>query len=98
MKEYKKPFLGAAYYPEDWDFSEVDYDISKMKEAGISCARIGEFAWSKMEPKPGAYDFSFFRFGIKTKFLAKRERKVEGGAGKKRIASGRMSLFTPISG
>lgn len=56
---YKKPFLGCAYYPEDWDESQIDFDIAKMKEAGISCARIGEFAWRKMEPKRGVYDFAW---------------------------------------
>ncbi|MBQ2881869.1 MAG: beta-galactosidase [Clostridia bacterium] len=59
MENYKKPFLGAAYYPEDWAVSEIDYDISKMKECGVSCARIGEFAWSRLEPKPGEYDFGW---------------------------------------
>lgn len=55
----KTPFLGCAYYPEDWDESEIPYDISKMKEAGITCARIGEFAWKKMEPHEGEYDFAW---------------------------------------
>lgn len=55
----KTPFLGCAYYPEDWDESEIAYDIAKMKEAGITCARIGEFAWRKMEPAPGKYDFKW---------------------------------------
>ena len=32
MKELKKPFLGVAYYPEDWPDSEMDFDIAKMKE------------------------------------------------------------------
>ena len=36
MDNYKKPFIGAAYYPEDWDETEIDYDISKMKEAGVT--------------------------------------------------------------
>ena len=40
----KTPFMGCAYYPEDWDDSQLDYDISMMKKAGITCARIGEFA------------------------------------------------------
>ena len=53
------PYLGAAYYPEDWPDTEIDYDIQKMKEAGINTARIGEFAWKKMEPKPGQYDFAW---------------------------------------
>lgn len=51
------PYLGVAYYPEDWDDSEIDYDIRMMQEAGINCARIGEFAWHKMEPALGQYDF-----------------------------------------
>lgn len=55
----KPPYLGAAYYPEDWPENEIDYDIAKMKEAGITAARIGEFAWKKMEPKPGQYDFGW---------------------------------------
>ena len=29
------PYLGVAYYPEDWDASEISYDISMMKQAGI---------------------------------------------------------------
>lgn len=59
MENYKKPFLGAAYYPEDWDESQIDYDIEKMNEAGISCARIAEFAWSRLEPTPGNYNFGW---------------------------------------
>ncbi len=59
MDNYKKPFIGAAYYPEDWDETEIDYDISKMKEAGVTCARIAEFAWSRLEPTPENYDFSW---------------------------------------
>ncbi len=53
------PYLGVAYYPEDWDESEQEYDIAKMQEAGITVARIGEFAWHKMEPRPGEYDFAW---------------------------------------
>lgn len=55
----KTPFLGCAYYPEDWDESFIEDDISKMKLAGIKCARIGEFAWRKMEPVRGQYDFAW---------------------------------------
>ncbi len=55
----KPPYLGVAYYPEDWPDDEIDYDISMMKKAGITAARIGEFAWKKMEPKPGQYDFAW---------------------------------------
>ena len=41
MNKYNPPYLGAAYYPEDWPESEMAYDIKMMKEAGITVARIG---------------------------------------------------------
>lgn len=59
MKELKKPFIGVAYYPEDWPESEMDFDIAKMKEIGIGVARIGEFAWKKMEPEEGFFEFGW---------------------------------------
>ena len=59
MKAYQTPFLGAAYYPEGWEGFDPARDIAKMKEAGITCARIAEFAWSKMEPSPGKFDFEW---------------------------------------
>lgn len=59
MKSYQKPFLGAAYYPEAWENIDPAYDIQKMKEAGITCARIAEFAWSRMEPSPGVFEFDW---------------------------------------
>lgn len=53
------PYLGVAYYPEDWEEAEWDRDIQRMKEVGVTVVRIGEFAWHKMEPKPGEFDFSW---------------------------------------
>lgn len=60
LKNLKPPYLGVAYYPEDWSESEIDFDIRRMKELGVSVVRIAEFAWHRMEPKPGEFDFSFF--------------------------------------
>ena len=57
----KTPFLGVAYYPEHWERSQIDEDLDKMVEHGISCVRIAEFAWKTMEPKEGKFDFSLFR-------------------------------------
>ena len=31
-----KIYLGANYYPEDWDESCIDEDIVKMKECGFT--------------------------------------------------------------
>ncbi|MBO5040830.1 MAG: beta-galactosidase [Clostridia bacterium] len=50
---------GAAYYPEDWDDDLIDFDIEKMKETGLNVVRIAEFAWSRMEPNEGEYDFAW---------------------------------------
>ena len=52
----KKIYIGAAYYPEMWEESEIEKDIQRCKETGINCLRIGEFAWEKMEPKESEFD------------------------------------------
>lgn len=51
--------FGAAYYPEAWPESERTQDIKMMKEAGFNVMRIAEFAWHKMEPEPGKYNFTW---------------------------------------
>ena len=59
-----KPYVGAAYYPELWDKAEIDKDIKVMKEYGLNCMRIGEFAWSSMEKEDGVFDFSLFGYVV----------------------------------
>lgn len=54
-----KIYLGAAYYPELWEESELEKDIARCKELGVNCLRIGEFAWGRMEPEEGKFDFSW---------------------------------------
>lgn len=46
MSQFKPPYLGAAYYPEDWPLEQIDDDIKLMKLAGINAARIGKFVGS----------------------------------------------------
>ncbi len=53
------PLLGAAYYPEAWDEREQERDIARMQKAGITVARMAEFAWYKMEPREGEFDFEW---------------------------------------
>ena len=57
----QKLYHGAAYYPELWPEADIARDIAEMKKLGINVVRVGEFAWSKMEPDEGKMDFSFFR-------------------------------------
>lgn len=52
--------LGVCYYPEHWDEHLWQEDLRRMKEHGIECVRVGEFAWSKIEATEGHFDFSFF--------------------------------------
>ena len=54
-----KIYIGAAYYPELWDESEVEKDIARCKELGVNCLRVGEFAWGKMEAQEGKFDFAW---------------------------------------
>ncbi len=57
----KKIYVGAAYYPELWDSSEIEKDIKRCKDLGINTLRIGEFAWCKMEPQEGQFDFGWLK-------------------------------------
>ena len=54
-------YIGAAYYPELWDEAEIDRDIAVCKEFGLNTLRIAEFAWSRMEPKEGKFDFDWLQ-------------------------------------
>ncbi len=51
--------LGVCYYPEHWSEKIWADDARRMREMGITFVRIGEFAWSRMEPKRGTYDFAW---------------------------------------
>jgi len=56
--------LGAAWYPEQWPESQWDIDLAKMEAANLHLARVGEFAWSTMEPEEGHYDFTWLDHAI----------------------------------
>ena len=57
-RKFTPPFLGAAYYPEDWPLSQVDDDIKLMKNTDM-VLRMAEFAWSAMESREGKYAFDW---------------------------------------
>ncbi len=59
-----KQRLGVCYYPEHWPEAFWDGDARRMREIGLSCVRIGEFAWSRLEPVEGRYDFEWFKRAI----------------------------------
>lgn len=51
--------LGTAWYPEQWPESRWEADLALMQQAGIHMVRVGEFAWSRMEPEEGHYDLDW---------------------------------------
>jgi beta-galactosidase len=58
-------WLGAAWYPEQWPQSAWERDLSLMQAAGINVVRVGEFAWSRLEPAAGQYDFDWLARAIR---------------------------------
>ena len=53
------PALGVCYYPEHWSEDCWESDAARMAEVGIQYVRIGEFAWSRLEPAPGDLRFDW---------------------------------------
>jgi len=66
--------LGVAYYPEHWPQERWEVDAQLMADAGITRVRMGEFAWHRMEPEPGRFEFDWLAeaidllggYGVKT--------------------------------
>ena len=61
-----KRALGTCYYPEHWPQDMWVRDAARMVEAGITWVRIGEFAWSRLEPQPGAFQWDWLDRAIET--------------------------------
>ena len=51
--------LGVCYYPEHWPEDRWAEDARLMRETGLSLVRIGEFAWSRIEPGPGRFEWDW---------------------------------------
>src|ERR1035437_4480129 len=50
---------GIYYYPEHWSENQRERDIKKISEMGFEFVHIAEFAWYKMEPEEGKFDFAW---------------------------------------
>lgn len=61
-----KRSLGVCYYPEHWPESQWAEDARRMAKLGLTWVRIGEFAWARMEPAPGRYDWGWLDRAIET--------------------------------
>lgn len=58
--QWDKLNLGTCYYPEHWDRKLWKEDLQRMLDCGIETIRIAEFAWSKIEPQEGIFNYEFF--------------------------------------
>lgn len=58
--------LGTCYYPEHWPEEMWAEDARRMVEAGLTRVRIGEFAWSRIEPEPGRFEWDWLDRAIET--------------------------------
>lgn len=59
MWDFDRIAFGGDYYPEQWDQQTLIEDIDLMNEAGVNLVSLGVFAWSKLEPEEGNYQFDW---------------------------------------
>jgi beta-galactosidase len=57
--------LGAAWYPEQWPESRWEADLALMEAAHIHFVRVGEFAWSTMEPSEGNFQLDWLERAVR---------------------------------
>jgi beta-galactosidase len=58
--------LGCCYYPEQWPKDRWADDAARMAAMGLRRVRIGEFAWSRIEPEPGRFDWGWLDRAVET--------------------------------
>ena len=54
----ERPRLGTCWFPEQWPRERWERDVAGMVDAGLELVRMGEFAWSWYQPRPGTWDFA----------------------------------------
>lgn len=52
-----RPRLGVCYYPEHWPEADWAAHASAIRALGIEYVRIGEFCWSRIEPRHERFDW-----------------------------------------
>src|SRR5690606_33036538 len=51
--------FGVCYYPEHCPEARWAEDARLLGKLGLKIIRLAEFAWAKMEPEPGVYDWDW---------------------------------------
>ncbi|MDR1450406.1 MAG: beta-galactosidase [Propionibacteriaceae bacterium] len=50
---------GGDYCPEQWPEAVWAEDFRLMEEAGVNLVTVGVFAWARLQPAPGRWDFGW---------------------------------------
>lgn len=50
---------GGDYNPEQWPEEVWREDARLMREAGVNLVSVAIFAWARLEPRPGEFDFAW---------------------------------------
>lgn len=74
QQQFETLWLGSAWYPEQWPEERREEDLRLMKAHGANVVRIGEYAWSRMEPEEGKYDLDWLVRAVR--LAAKYDIKV----------------------
>jgi beta-galactosidase len=56
---FNQMVYGGDYNPEQWTPDTWREDASLMQEAGVNLVTLAVFAWGKLEPAEGQYDFTW---------------------------------------
>lgn len=51
--------IGVCYFPEHWPRERWEQDVERMADADLERVRMGEFAWGRLEPERGTFDFEW---------------------------------------
>ncbi|RKD88906.1 beta-galactosidase [Halopiger aswanensis] len=56
--------IGTCYFPEHWPSERWETDVQQMADAGLEYVRMGEFAWARLEPERGEFDFEWLETAL----------------------------------
>ena len=60
----EKLWFGAGYYPEWVEPSQWVEDARRMSDLGLNCVRLGDFCWSRLEPREGCFQIDWLEDAI----------------------------------
>jgi beta-galactosidase len=52
-------FYGGDYNPEQWPEAVWAQDVTLMRRAGVNLATVGVFAWARIQPDEGVFDYEW---------------------------------------